>query len=575
MMLTTNHCKTRAMKAIKHLSGLFTNLVRTGVVLSALGLLAPRSTQAIGSWAPLAHAAPSGIGVMLLLSDGTVMAQQNGGSAWYRLIPDGHGSYANGTWTNDIAAMHDSRTFYSSEVLKNGQVFVAGGEYGSGGAKAEVYDPVGNNWTATPTAGVGFSDSESEILPNGNVLVAPVSWVPYPQWVTFIFNPYANTWTEGPTNQEYQDEASWVKLPDDSVVTLDPFGRLSSERYVPALNQWIVDGIPPTQLFSSGNTEIGPGFMLANGKAFFIGGTGHTLFYTPTGNTSPGAWTSGPDIPGSKVSQDAPGAMMNNGKIIFEVSSSTSHTPVYFYEYDPVANSYSATGSPGNATVGSSLNTGSDNSYMLDLPDGTVLYSYTSSQLYVYTPDASPIAAGRPAINKVQWNTDGSLHLTGTLFDGISKGADYGDDAQMGSNYPLVRFTDGSGDVYYGRTYNWSSTSVQTGGQILTTEVSVPPAVFDFPNSFSLQVVANGNASAATAFYSPVWVDFNYFGGFYFGWYPFPYNDLPSGVSSVASGGTIGIEGQVQPSAGHEAVPYTISKPMTIISVSGPSTIGN
>ncbi|MGA2244579.1 MAG: hypothetical protein ABSH48_06255 [Verrucomicrobiota bacterium] len=563
------------MKHIGHLSNLPSNLAWTGALLAALGLLAPRSTEAIGTWTALAHTAPAGIGVMLLLSDGTVMAQDNGGNAWYRLIPDGNGSYVNGTWTNNIAAMHDTRTFYSSEVLKNGQVFVAGGEYGTGGAKAEVYDPAANGWTLTPTAGVGFSDSESELLPGGNVLVAPVSWVPFPQWVTFIFNPGANAWTEGPTNLEYQDEATWVKLPDDSIVTLDPFGYLSSERYIPALNQWIADAVPPAQIFSLPNNEIGPGFMLADGEAFFIGGTGRTLFYTPSGSTSPGNWTLGPVIPNGRVAQDAPGAMMNNGKIFFEASSASSHTPVYFYEYDPVANSFSATGSPGNGSVGSSLNTGSDNSYMLDLPDGTVLYSYTSSQLYVYKPDGSPLAAGQPTIYSVAWNTDGSLHLTGTLFDGISKGADYGDDAQMGSNYPLVRFTDGSGDVYYGRTYNWSSTSVQTGGEILTTEVTVPAAVFDFPGIFSLQVVANGNASAPVTFYSPVWVDFNYTGAFQFGWFPFPYDNLPAGVSAVSSGGTIAVEANVQPSVGHETVPYTISTPMTIISVFGPSTIGN
>jgi len=36
----------------------------------------------------------------------------------------------------------------------------------------------------------------------------------------------------------YQDEASWVKLPDDSILTIDPFGTLS-ERYIPASNSWV------------------------------------------------------------------------------------------------------------------------------------------------------------------------------------------------------------------------------------------------------------------------------------------------------------------------------------------------
>ena len=144
----------------------------------------------------------------------------------------------------------------------------------------------------------------------------------------------------------------------------------------------------------------------------------------------------------------------------------------------------------------------------------------------------------------------------------------------MDSNYPIVRFTDGSGNVYYGRTYNWSRTSVQTGGAVVTTECAVPASVFDFPNNFSLQVIANGIASNPVTFYSPVWVDFNYI-GFQNGWYVFPWETLPSGVSAVAIGGTIAINASTQPSVGHETVPYTISTPMTIISVYGPSTISH
>jgi hypothetical protein len=40
----------------------------------------------------------------------------------------------------------------------------------------------------------------------------------------------------------------------------------------------------------------------------------------------------------------------------------------------------------------------SDATSMLDLPDGTVLYSDNSSQLSVYQPDGYPLAAGKPAL---------------------------------------------------------------------------------------------------------------------------------------------------------------------------------
>ena len=100
--------------------------------------------EAVGSWQPLARTAPGSISLMLLLSDGTVMAANSGtSSTWYQLTPDRNGSYVNGTWSV-MASMHDTRLYYSSDVLTDGRVFVAGGEYGTGKRNAEVYDPLTN-----------------------------------------------------------------------------------------------------------------------------------------------------------------------------------------------------------------------------------------------------------------------------------------------------------------------------------------------------------------------------------------------------------------------------------------------
>ena len=100
-------------------------------------------------------------------------------------------------------------------------------------------------------------------------------------------------------------------------------------------------------------------------------------------------------------------------------------------------------------------------------------------------------------------NADGTYKLTGTGLNGISEGAAYGDDEQMGSNYPLVRMTNAvTGNVYYARTFNWNSTSVMTSNRLITAQFSLPqnlPA-----GTYSLVTVANGNASDPTNFvYSP------------------------------------------------------------------------
>ena len=266
--------------------------------------------------------------------------------------------------------------------------------------------------------------------------------------------------------------------------------------------------------------------------------------------------------------------MMVNGKILLAVSPQGVNSskadgngigPTSFYEYDYLANAFTPAPSPGGG-----ISSRAGVCKLLDLPDGTVLLSGVGSQLYVYKPDGSPLAAGKPTIDNVKWNYNGSLHLTGTLFNGISQGAAYGDDEQMDSNFPLVRFTDGSGNVYYGTTYNWSSTGVQTGASVVSTEVTVPGFLPSGP--YNLQVVANGIASNPVYFAGPVWVDFTYYSFFnlYFGTFNFPDNTLAQGVATVASGGTIIIK-----NGSHSTETMTISKPMTITAVDAPATIGD
>ena len=103
----------------------------------------PGRAVAGGAWTALANSPPGPTGHFLLLSDGTVIAENlstNYGPGWFRLTPDIHGSYVHGTWST-IAPMHCARLDFSSVVLTNGNVFVASGEYGPGTTNAEIYSP--------------------------------------------------------------------------------------------------------------------------------------------------------------------------------------------------------------------------------------------------------------------------------------------------------------------------------------------------------------------------------------------------------------------------------------------------
>src|SRR5262245_44339166 len=63
----------------------------------------PRIVPA-GTWTRLTNAAPSGVGTMILLSNGTVIAQEADDRNWQKLTPNSSGSYLNGTWST-IAPM--------------------------------------------------------------------------------------------------------------------------------------------------------------------------------------------------------------------------------------------------------------------------------------------------------------------------------------------------------------------------------------------------------------------------------------------------------------------------------------
>jgi hypothetical protein len=466
------------------------------------------SQRTVAQWAPVTHLAPNrNAGVMLLLSNGTVMCVSdnvgNGvGSAWNVLTPDATGSYAHGTWSS-IASMAKTRLYFSSQVLQDGRVYVAGGEYGSGGHFSEVYDPLTNTWGSLKDQGVFISDANSEILPNGKVLVSPVGDRPH----TYIWNPADNTTVAGPSNLGNTNESAWVKLPDGSILYIRTLGTVS-ERYLPATNTWQTDATVPVPLYESFGAETGAAFMLPNGKAFFIGGNSNTAYYTPSGSAAIGAWTAGPNIPNGLTAPDAAAAMMRSGKILCAVSPASSAgdvfkspTSFYVFDYSAGANgTFTPISAPGG---GSTLNIPSYITNMLDLPNGEVLYGQQGSRQYhVYTPGAQ-ISTNKPVVTTVAKNADGTFTLSGQQINGWSEGAGYGDDWQMNTNYPIVRLTSG-GNVYYARSFNWSSTGILTGAQ--TTQFSTPAGLPT--GTYELRVIANGIESDPVDF-TPSNIDAN------------------------------------------------------------------
>ena len=462
---------------------------------------------AAGTWVTLPTAPhPSG-GGFALLSDGTVMCKSqyespagtnNVGNVYDKLVPSSSGFYRTGSWTTSAAPMTYTRLYYSTQVLKDGRVYVAGGEYGTGKTYGEVYDPVANTWANLGTPGT-CSDANSEILGDGRVLQAIVSGT---LKTTMLFNPATNTYSAGPSCVGIHNESVWLKQVDGSILMVDR-GATTSERYRPATNTWVADAAVPVSLYDPYGLETGGAVLLPDGRSFFGGSLGATAFYTPGVAGANGSWSAGPTMPNGTGTPDAPMAPLANGKVLMAVSpapTSANHfpTPTTFWEFDPSTNAFTQVGAPGGGTSSSSA------AYTFNficLPDGSVLCSRQGSTSYwAYVPDGSPLAAAKPAVTGLT-RSNGIVTLSGTQFNGNNEGASYGDDWQMNTNFPIVRLTNATGQVFTAKTFNWSSTGVQTGATTVTTQMTVPATLP--AGSYSLYVTANGVASDAWPFWNP------------------------------------------------------------------------
>jgi hypothetical protein len=470
-------------------------------------------TSAPVGWTPLANAPPGSPNAIEQLSDGSILIAYDpagaGGNAkktYAKLTPNASGSYINGTWSL-LASANISRLDFPTITLRDGRMFATGGEYGAAGSNdpttdtSEIYNPLTNSWTIAAAANMGhISDAMSLSLPNGDVLVGPVS--PTLSGATMIYHVARDTWSQGPkivtgfnTNEE-----TFVKLKDDTILSAHR-DNTTSERYVPWLNKWIADAPVPVPLFDS-KGEIGGGILLADGRVFYQGGNGHTALYTPSVSLAPGSWVAGPTMPvvgGAQLgADDAPIVMMPDGRVLMAAGpANTYNAPTYFYIYDPAANSLSpASGAP-------NINDPVFGALLMNLPDGTILYTtrfgngVSVPRVYVFNPGVTPLASAKPTISNLAHNADGSYTLTGTLLNGINEGNSYGDDQVQDTNFPLVRLTSGS-NVYYARTYNWSNMGVATGSLAETTNFVLP---LGLPvGNYSLQVIANGFASDPVPF---------------------------------------------------------------------------
>jgi hypothetical protein len=448
---------------------------------------------AAATWQKLTHQPPFDTDTALLLTDGTVMVHEYGNNNWWRLTPDINGSYLNGTWFQLASMASDyGPLYFASAVLPDGRVLVEGGEYNflqfSETNKGAIYNPTTNTWTTVnpPSGWSSIGDSPCIVLKDGRFLLGQNS-----SKLSALFNATTLTWTlTGTGKADTFSEEGFAILPDASALTVDCANGTNSERYNPSTGQWTTAGSTVVKLPDAGSLEIGPLIQRPDGTAVQFGGTIHNAIY----NFSSGTWTPTADFPGGNDMADAPGCLLPNGNILVFTSPGIFNPPGTFFVFDGI----SFTPAP-NTQSGHNLT--SYQSRMLLLPTGQVLWvtaegSTTDTELY--TSPGGINAAWRPTITSVPTTlTRGSSYqISGTQFNGLSVGADYGDDATMATNYPLVRITnEATRHVFYARTHDHSTMGIATGSAIVSTTFDVPATTET--GASRIVVVANGIPSKA------------------------------------------------------------------------------
>ena len=222
------------------------------------------------------------------------------------------------------------------------------------------------------------------------------------------------------------------------------------------------------------------------------------------------------DTPGGYATVDGPGATLPNGDVIFATGPCTGRRDTG--DFSPGTQFYEISGTTFTQVGGTTDDARASSSYqnfLLVLPTGELLH--TQDQLRPGTTSSSTRpppgvaanavpeilgepelvgigdgAADRPHAHDVQGPL---LHLPIARMNGIDLGADYGDDVQVSTDFPIVRVTaSDSGHVWYCRTYD-RERSVDQPRRARHRDLRHPATVEG--GTAEITVIANGIASRA------------------------------------------------------------------------------
>jgi hypothetical protein len=449
------------------------------------------------TWQKLVNQPPFNTDSANLLTDGRVLVHQYNSPNWWFLTPDINGSYLNGTWSQAGSMSPDyAPLYFANAVLPDGRVIVEGGEYNFlqpvWTNKGAIYDPITNIWTSVnpPLGWTNIGDSPGIVQADGIFMLGRGGLNSTKQQA--LLDPTTLTWMvlPGVGKSDTFVEEGFGLLPDGRIMVVDCQTIPNSELYDPLTQSWTSAGSTGVPLADGASLEIGPQIQRPNGTLVAFGGTPHNSIFDFVSQT----WTPTVDFPNGNDVADGPASLMPDGNILVMASPGVFQGVITIFIFN-------------GSTFTQAPDTESSRSHQsweirtLLLPTGEVMYLVADGRtkdVELATTTGRPDPAWAPRIRSVRSTlTRGNTYrVSGTQFNGLSCGSDYGDDALSATNYPLVRITnEATHHVFYAPTHDHSTMAIATGDAIVSTMFDLPLDAETGPSRIT--VVANGIASKA------------------------------------------------------------------------------
>jgi len=188
---------------------------------------------------------------------------------------------ATGAWSA-TGSLTTPRYSYTSTLLPDGRVLVAGGRQTTMLSSTEIYDPATGAWTTAAPMGEARFEHTATLLPDGRVLVAGGGWPSSAE----IYDPATNRWRPTGALKALHSVHTAVLLDDGSVLVAggdrvnggaESIGTV--ERYDPATGTWHVAG-------TAANWLDPTAIRLGDGRVLVMDGRGGLDLYDPRTESS-------------------------------------------------------------------------------------------------------------------------------------------------------------------------------------------------------------------------------------------------------------------------------------------------